>query len=57
MNSELSTEFIRLFRQLPNRIQKTAKKNYRLWKKIPSILAWSLKNSKPIPPFIRFAQA
>lgn len=35
MNSELSTEFIRLFRQLPNRIQKTAKKNYRLWKQNP----------------------
>ena len=35
MNSELTSEFIGLFRQLPNRIQKTAKKNYRLWKQNP----------------------
>lgn len=35
MNSELTAEFIKLFRQLPNRIQKTAKKNYRLWKQNP----------------------
>jgi hypothetical protein len=35
MNSELTTEFIKLFRQLPNRIQKTAKKNYQLWKQNP----------------------
>jgi mRNA-degrading endonuclease RelE of RelBE toxin-antitoxin system len=35
MNSELTSEFIKIFRDLPKRIQKTAKKNYRLWKQNP----------------------
>jgi hypothetical protein len=56
MNSELTAEFIKLFRQLPNRTQKTAKKNYRLWKQNPQHPSVEFKNSKPVPPFIRFVQ-
>ena len=32
MNSELTTEFVRCFAELPERVKKTARKNYRLWK-------------------------
>ncbi|MEI7838893.1 MAG: hypothetical protein WCJ11_00155 [Methylococcaceae bacterium] len=35
MNSELTLEFRKLFRDLPERIKKTARKNYRLWKQNP----------------------
>jgi hypothetical protein len=46
MNSELTSDFIKLFRQLPNRIQKTAKKNYRLWKQNPQHPSVELKKLK-----------
>jgi hypothetical protein len=32
MKSELNPDFVGLFRQLPERVQRTAKKNYKLWK-------------------------
>ncbi len=36
MKSHLTDEFIRRFRELPRRIQRVARKNYRLWKRNPS---------------------
>ncbi len=36
MNSELTDEFIKCFADLPERVQKTARKNYKLWKQNPS---------------------
>lgn len=36
MRSELDEEFIKLFAQLPERVQKTARKNYRLWQQDPN---------------------
>ena len=36
MKSELTDEFIKCFAQLPERVQKTARKNYKLWKKNPA---------------------
>jgi len=35
MTSYLSDDFITLFRKLPHRVQKAARKNYRLWKQDP----------------------
>ncbi len=35
MNSELSPDFIKLFRRLPERVRRTARKNYALWKVNP----------------------
>ena len=35
MRSYLTEEFIRFFNKLPKRIQKTARKNYRVWKDNP----------------------
>lgn len=35
MKSEITLEFRKLFRDLPERIKKTARKNYRLWKQNP----------------------
>jgi hypothetical protein len=35
MNSELDEDFIKLFRELPERVQRTARKNYRLWRETP----------------------
>ncbi|MGB7414215.1 MAG: hypothetical protein WA902_08405 [Thermosynechococcaceae cyanobacterium] len=32
MKSELTDEFIKCFADLPERVKKTARKNYRLWK-------------------------
>ena len=32
MRSELTDEFVECFADLPERIQKTARKNYKLWK-------------------------
>jgi hypothetical protein len=32
MKSELNPDFVGLFRQLPERVQRTARKNYKLWK-------------------------
>ncbi len=36
MKSELDDEFIKLFIKLPERVQKSACKNYQLWKKDPN---------------------
>ena len=36
MKSHLTDDFIRSFRKAPKRIQRLAKKNYRLWKRNPS---------------------
>lgn len=36
MKSELTDEFVRCFARLPDRVQKTARKNYKLWKKNPT---------------------
>jgi hypothetical protein len=36
MKSELTDEFIQSFADLPNRVKKTAQKNYKLWKQNPS---------------------
>jgi hypothetical protein len=32
MRSELNSDFIELFKKLPERVKRTARKNYRLWK-------------------------
>lgn len=36
MKSELTDEFIKYFVHLPKNVQKTAKKNYQLWKQNPN---------------------
>lgn len=36
MRSELSDEFVRAFAKLPERVQKTARKNYKLWQQNPN---------------------
>jgi hypothetical protein len=35
VKSEVSEDFLRLFSKLPERIKKTARKNYRIWKRNP----------------------
>jgi hypothetical protein len=35
MKSELTDEFVKGFADLPKRVQKTARKNYKLWKQNP----------------------
>lgn len=35
MKSELTQEFLECFRNLPERVKQTARKNYRLWKQNP----------------------
>jgi hypothetical protein len=32
MRSELNSDFIELFQKIPERVKRTARKNYRLWK-------------------------
>ncbi len=51
MNSHLTDEFLRCFRNLPKRIQNLAKKTYRLWKQDPthpSIDFKSVSKKRPI---------
>jgi hypothetical protein len=36
MKSELNSDFIRRFHELPERVQKAARKNYQLWKDNPN---------------------
>ena len=43
MKSEVTAEFIRRFRRLPNRIQRAARKNYKLWKQDPSYQSINFK--------------
>ncbi|MEW6351440.1 MAG: hypothetical protein AB1646_20495 [Thermodesulfobacteriota bacterium] len=35
MKSELAEDFVSCFRELPDRIQQLARKNYKLWKRNP----------------------
>ena len=35
MKSELTEDFIERYRKLPERVRKTARKNYKLWKENP----------------------
>lgn len=35
MKSELTQEFLECFRNLPERVKQTARKNYRLWRQNP----------------------
>ncbi|AVQ70032.1 MAG: hypothetical protein PX481_06500 [Microcystis sp. M53603_WE2] len=36
MKSELNPDFVGLFQQLPDRVKRTARKNYKLWQDNPS---------------------
>jgi hypothetical protein len=36
MRSELNSDFIKRFQNLPERVKKVARKNYRLWKNNPN---------------------
>ena len=36
MKSELNPDFVGLFQQLPERVKRTARKNYKLWQDNPS---------------------
>ncbi len=46
MNSELTTEFIELFRKLPEKIKILAAKNYRFWKIDPKHPGLNFKKIK-----------
>ncbi len=51
MKSELTSEFLERFRNLPERIKQTARKNYRLWKqnpRHPSVEFKKLNTSMPV---------
>lgn len=50
MNSELTTEFIQGFAKLPNRVQNTARKNYKLWKQNPNHPSLEFKKLNTKPP-------
>jgi hypothetical protein len=50
MKSELTDEFIKCFADLPERVQKTARKNYKLWKQDsshPSLEFKKLNTNQP----------
>ena len=51
MKSELSLEFVKLFRKLPERVKRTARKNYKLWKtnaRHPSLEFKAVKGVKQV---------
>lgn len=51
MKSELTSEFLERFRDLPERVKQTARKNYRLWKqnpRHPSVEFKKLNTSVPV---------
>ena len=51
MKSELTREFINRFAELPERVKKTTRKNYKLWKQNPwhpSLEFKKLKTNQPI---------
>ena len=51
MKSELTKEFVERFRNLPERVKRTARKNYRLWARDPrhpSVEFKKLNASMPI---------
>jgi hypothetical protein len=62
VKSELTEDFIECFRKLPERVRRTARKNYKLWKENPyhpglefkSVKAtkgiYSVVRSKSLPP-------
>ncbi|MEM9272761.1 MAG: hypothetical protein AAGA80_07330 [Cyanobacteria bacterium P01_F01_bin.143] len=50
MKSELTSEFIKCFAQLPERVKKTARKNYKLWKQNPSHPSLEFKKLKANQP-------
>ena len=50
MKSELTQEFIKCFSELPERVQKTARKNYKLWKQNPFHLSLEFKKLKTNQP-------
>jgi hypothetical protein len=50
VNSELTEEFLEAFRNLPQRIQEKARKNYRLWKNNSSHPSLEFKRVHPRRP-------
>ncbi|KXS92795.1 hypothetical protein OA58_04400 [Microcystis aeruginosa NIES-88] len=40
MKSELNPDFVGLFQQLPERVKRTARKNYKLWKDNRFFVTW-----------------
>ena len=51
MKSELTQEFVECFRNLPERVKQTARKNYRLWKQNhhhPSLEFKKVTTSEPV---------
>jgi len=51
MKSELTQEFVECFRNLPERVKQTARKNYRLWKqnhRHPSLEFKKVNTSMPV---------
>ena len=52
MKSRLTEDFIICFRRLPHRIQRLARKNYRLWKQNPSHAGLEFKRvSQKLPTY------
>ncbi len=49
MNSELSPDFIKQFRRLPERVKRAARKNYQLWKVNPRHPSLEFKRVKGTP--------
>ncbi|MGL4498413.1 MAG: hypothetical protein ACRCU2_05060 [Planktothrix sp.] len=50
MKSELTDGFIQQFANLPERVKKTARKNYKLWKQNPSHPSLEFKNLNTTEP-------
>jgi hypothetical protein len=51
MKSELTPDFLECFRNLPERVKQTARKNYRLWKlnhRHPSLEFKKINTSEPV---------
>ena len=48
MNSELSPDFVKRFQRLPERVQRAARKNYKLWKTNPAHPSLEFKPVKGI---------
>ena len=50
MISHLTSDFIKRFRKLPDRIKRTARKNYKIWKQDISHPGSDFKQVHPIKP-------
>jgi hypothetical protein len=50
LNSHLTEEFVKLFQQLPERIQRKARKNYHLWRDDPHHPSLDFKKVHPRRP-------